>query len=611
MVSNDEQKENINLEHLLSIWPITACLATYTSAGDLISLARTSSNTRALTHGFPVSNASTSLESRQEILKIGRHQTTYWANLKASSRFTCSNPTHPHTKDHPTHPCRFCSQPICRACIVRTFFANPHENTFKHRARYLCITCWETGNLRKDFRYPVDHVSREQIWRGRSYTQRGSFCSCSASLDNWLCIPCKKSQNASAPANQTLTAAPSADEKKINPNDDFTPQHMKCYGLDCENDITESDRDRRRICLWCSKPLPRQFAGEDRLRWETKQVEIRAAAAASRSADIAEWARNRFRTLTMSRREMRGDDACLALTNGKDSSEHERPLFVRHLDAVNYRSLMSEFEAPSPESVYQSKHGRWTYSRAFMIMMNLSFKLNISMTSINGVNITLLNNSTHDGSGLDGARTNKELFRQLHSPPDNNKVAKHFSTAMGGKTFRLLVRYKTVLSNARLLNLHDDLRDAVFELENDVDCLEHVIECLFEQVDVWEGLDDEGRRDWVPRDLKMLMMDVGCPRTKQVNGQESRMAKEDDDKMNGLLTYEDVERLGARVSEHRSNNHQPKGENEEQKGRKDQRGSSETDSDLETVEDVMRDSESEAEMGEHDGTGNEGVPSHS
>lgn len=141
---------------------------------------------------------------------------------------------------------------------------------------------------------------------------------------------------------------------------------VPCYGLNCANIISASDgsRDRRRICLWCSRPLARPFGGEDRLRWEEKQLTIRAAHAASRSADIAEWARNRFRSLTMSRREIRGTDVCDILPGPAEA--HDRRIFVKHLDAVNYRALISEQAAPMPEDVYNSKHGYWRYRSAFL-----------------------------------------------------------------------------------------------------------------------------------------------------------------------------------------------------------------------------------------------------
>lgn len=507
--SESHGEEDVGIERVLSIWPIISCFALYVSAGDLISLSRTSSALRAITHGFPIDNNPFASNTRQGFLRIGDYQTAHWANLKALSRFECSSSTHRSTKQYPTCPCRFCSKPICKACIVRNFFTNPRDDTFKHRTRYLCPTCWESGNLRKDFRHPIDHVSREHIWRGRSYTQRGSYCSCSGSSDNWLCIPCKTLQNASAPTNQNISEV-LPNEKERHSRSALVglleaPEPVRCFGLDCPNEILEADRERRRICLWCSKPLPRQYAGEDRLRWESRQVEIRAAAAASRSADIAEWARNRFRSLTMSRREMRGSEACLALSHGRDSPEHDQPIFVKHLDAVNYRRFMIESDWLSPDSVYQSKHGRWTYTRGFLMQVNERFLRHTHVTrAINGVSAADLFGSTHTDAGLFGARTNLTLALGKHRSFLRKSKRKRISKW----SLDTLARHQAILWEVGLVPLGEGACKAVVDLLTCVEALDVVIEQLLEQVDVWHDLDEAGKLEWRPPSLRLLVEDA-------------------------------------------------------------------------------------------------------
>lgn len=388
---DDTNEPKLTIESILSVWPTLESIAHSLSSGDIISLSRTSRSIRSITHAFEY--------SAPPPLNLGHHETSQWANLKSIAPFTCVSPTHKDPKsissssDHsrksrqPIRPCNFCSRPICRTCIVRSFFADPTQsrNTFKHRTRHLCTTCWDTGNLRKDYRYPL-HVStssREHIWEGRNYALRGQRCTCSASEDNWLCHPCRVLQNESGPHNISffdLTSHDSGKNKgkqRDSSNADDSPGaqspsrvEVPCYGLNCTRTISLSDpsRDRRRICLWCSRPLPRPFGGEDRYHWEAKNIAIRSANAASRSEDIAEWARNRFRTLTMSRRDMRGSEICSTFPGPEES--HDQRLFVKHLDAVNYRAVMRESAVPTPEDVYKSKHGYWRYRLAFLTHRN-------------------------------------------------------------------------------------------------------------------------------------------------------------------------------------------------------------------------------------------------
>lgn len=507
-----------SLENLISIYPVSSTIATHLPAGDLISLSRSSKTLRFHTHAFsdtppslpfgsqPRSTTNPPSTSSSENLHIGSHQTRQWSNLKSLSPFTCSFPSHKDpksadTKANPTHPCKFCSRPICKTCIVRSFFTDPKSSklTYKYRARHLCPKCWATGNLRKDYRFPLGEcVSREQIWKGRGYAQRGNWCGCSASEDNWVCGSCRGLQNRGGYLNLGLADVSREDTG----GDDMKMQQsapapgefvaVQCYGLDCDAVIDQVDRDRRRICLWCSKPLMRPYGGDDRLRWEEKQIEIRAAAAASRSADIYEWARNRFRNLTMSRREMRGTEACVRLT-GSDGPEHDKPIFVRHLDTINYRKYMSERSAPSGDCVYQSKHGRWTYSRQFLTRFDRCTdpedRANVfplpAGTDVKA--LFLLNMEI----GLPGARTNS-------SP--------HFHRSSGACA--TILRYGTQLQNAGLLD-QECLSWLLLSPNLSRDGMISLRDKIFSYLEVWENLSEEDQVSWTPPSFWDLASEAG------------------------------------------------------------------------------------------------------
>lgn len=378
-INGTHNSDSPSLEFLLNIWPVTSSIASHATAGDLLSLSRASSGTRAAVHGSSFERKSLgTIYDPHSIFRglcIGQHQTPQWLSLKASADFVCSVPTHKEPKSSTTkvnvvRPCKFCSRPICSTCKVRSWFVDKTQSqkAFKYRTRYLCTKCWQTGNLRKDFRYPAESVTREHIFQGRSYDQRGGRCTCSGGDDNWVCNDCRTLEIASGPDNTTLDDArrqkPSIREP-WKPHEDGQVEALPCYGLNCTNIIADYNKDRRRICLWCSKGLPRQFAGESRLRWQQGQVEVRAINAESRSRDMLEYNRNRFKALTISRRELRGTDQCVLL-NGRDGPEHDETLFVRHLDAVNYRALVGDTAAPAPDDVYQSKMGKWRYSAEFL-----------------------------------------------------------------------------------------------------------------------------------------------------------------------------------------------------------------------------------------------------
>ncbi|EHY55695.1 hypothetical protein HRR83_007910 [Exophiala dermatitidis] len=343
---------DLKLETLLSIWPIARNLSQWLPVGDLISLSRSSVTLRAVLHGFETPRLPP--QDREELvpsdpgtvrdeLHIGQHGTIYWQQLKDQAPFECSSRT--HTKGPTPKPCRYCSKPICDACIVRSSFARGHENTFQNRTRYLCSKCWETGNSSQSERFPLlnnntsspDPNPPKRKW----YDPDGStkdYCTCTLKDDGWLCLDCKDLQNQEA----------------------LSITH--CHGKDCREPL-EADKERRRICLWCNKALPRQIGGTTRYHWNQKMVEARARNAASRQADLEEYNKRRLKLMRMSRREMRGDEAV------KDDPDADVPQFVRHLDTLNYRSYMSDAAAPSGDAIYDSKRGYWRYTREFLLEM--------------------------------------------------------------------------------------------------------------------------------------------------------------------------------------------------------------------------------------------------
>lgn len=348
---------SVSIDRLLSPWPIVSTLSQYLPVGDLITLARLSVSLRAVLHGFEIPR-DTSFSSKGKEprsvrldLNIGNHNTPYWQQLKDRAPNECASPI--HTKGPEPKPCRYCSRPICDACIVRSSFARRHlgpENTFQNRVRHLCKTCWESGNPSSSQRFPLQSPDQIATTTSESkwYDPSGStldYCTCTLKSDGILCLGCKDIQN---------------QEAAIHAN-------SKCHGLDCNNIIDPDDKDKRRICLWCGKSLPRQIGGTTRYHWNQKMIEARARNAASRQADLEEYNRRRQKLLRMSRREMRGDEAV------KDDSDADVPQFVRHLDTINYRSYMGETAAPSPETVFSSKRGHWQYNRAFLLEVGSRF----------------------------------------------------------------------------------------------------------------------------------------------------------------------------------------------------------------------------------------------
>ena len=336
------EQHSASLESIIGPWPIAACISQHLPVGDLISLARTNIALRASLHGFgnpqQLAHQGTvagDLDPKtvRAFLNIGLHDTRYWSRLKDLALPECSSEK--HTKGKNPRPCRFCSRPICEACIVRDSFLHSKGNTFHNRCRFMCPTCWDSGNSSKSKRFPLANSPQNDSYAQDAATDE--VCTCTLKNDGHLCIPCKNLQNSEA-ASESV---------------------KQCHGLGCNNPVGEDYR-RRRICTWCHKPLPGHVGGAARLEWNQKIIDARQLTLRSRQADIEEYNVKRLKLLRMSRRELRGDEAV------KDNPDADTPQYVRHLDTFNYRRFMSESTAPSGNEVYQSKKGYWVYRQGFL-----------------------------------------------------------------------------------------------------------------------------------------------------------------------------------------------------------------------------------------------------
>ena len=203
----------------------------------------------------------------------------------------------------------------------------------------MCATCWDQGNVSKSRRFHLRPSQHDSFPAGRDEIS-DDVCTCTLKNQGYLCIPCKNVQNTQA-ANENA---------------------KDCHGQGCKNPAGEESK-RRRVCTWCDKPLPGHIGGRERREWNTKMVEAKRRAALSRQADLQEYNKQRLKQLRMSRRDLRGDDIV------KDDLEADNPIYVRHLDTVNYRRFNDYLggAAPSGNEVYQSKRGYWMYSRDFLL----------------------------------------------------------------------------------------------------------------------------------------------------------------------------------------------------------------------------------------------------
>lgn len=205
----------------------------------------------------------------------------------------------------------------------------------------MCQRCWDTGNVQKEQRYSGKFSAADEYCH-KSAAEAREFCTCT-SKDGWVCNDCKEKQNTGA----------RVDGPKV------------CFGRNC-GVILEEDKDRRKICLWCDRPVPRGRASmESRIAFNQKMIDARGREISSQLADFEEYESNRRRQMFMSRREMRGNEAV------ENDPEADVQQFLRNLDVLNYQRLIFHPHRPwgaqpTGDEVYASKQGRWIYNSDFL-----------------------------------------------------------------------------------------------------------------------------------------------------------------------------------------------------------------------------------------------------
>jgi hypothetical protein len=363
---------------LLSQGEISSSLLKHIPAGELITLARTNSLIRADLHDFgePHHHTTTTRGVRHE-LQIGHHETARWKQLKQNAAYECSSSS--HTKGTDVKPCRYCSKLICGACMTRASFANPGEKTFQNRCRSLCESCWVSGNRHQRQKLTDDCECSHTAERSNSKSAQDKAddtktCECTNKNDGWVCLDCKHLQN------------------KVW----FTNQ---CFGEGCSNPL-DSVAERRKICMWCDKPLPITATRENPHVYKQKVVEAMAQEAASRQADLEAHALRRRQRQRMTLRELRGDEA-VSSNPLADIAD-----LVRDLDTVNYPRLLGYDRSPTSSQVYNSKLGKWQYKRSFL----LAFR-----SRCDSINVPLhVKDATRTDCPTTAERTNRELFSELN-----------------------------------------------------------------------------------------------------------------------------------------------------------------------------------------------------
>lgn len=192
-----------------------------------------------------------------------------------------------------------------------------------------------------------------------------------------------------------------------------TSGFMLCFGEGCTA-VLEEDKDRRRICLWCDRPMLRGRASmESKLAFDQKMQDARA----ERGISFEEGTRKRQKLYKMSRRELRGDEAVA------HDPEADAPQFVRHLDTTNYQRFMRREQAPSGQQVYQSKSGRWVYHREFLLQIGRHCK---RMPKRDGVRVLTR------GDGMQIERTNLEKSEEQDQRRRMKKHGQKYSMTSAG-----------------------------------------------------------------------------------------------------------------------------------------------------------------------------------
>ncbi|KLJ11217.1 hypothetical protein EMPG_13490 [Blastomyces silverae] len=239
--SDNQNSRKLELLDLIRQFPIVSALVPHMGLGDVLNLSRVNSHYRAVLHGFalPISNpadfsnpANKSRRIRPDI-HIGDHQTLYWKNIKKSGQLICSEPT--HTRGSTPRLCKYCSLPVCEACIVKESFRQS-TSAYKSRTRPLCIDCWLSGQPHNGRRpaAPPHHNASNPV--------ASEYCTCTAK-DGWVCSKCREIQ--------------------VRTGQEPIPT---CSGEGCGKPPGK-DNGRRRICLWCHLPLVARPSMEQSREW--------------------------------------------------------------------------------------------------------------------------------------------------------------------------------------------------------------------------------------------------------------------------------------------------------------------------------------------------------
>lgn len=219
----------------------------------LLSLARANSLCRAILHDFPADEATDPSKAPDSIrpqLCIGKHNTKFWRRLKSKVTSRCSEPH--HTKGSIIKGCRSCSMLVCESCIVKSSYFRTNV-TMGSRRRYLCGTCWSTGNQHRERHFSEPTDRKFLSYQCQVEVQR--CCTCTI-RDKWLCLKCIQRQK---------------------PN---TPEAVvRCAGEDCLT-IMRPANCGGVLCTWCELPLVEKLGREQSRRdYDLKHLSARARSA--------------------------------------------------------------------------------------------------------------------------------------------------------------------------------------------------------------------------------------------------------------------------------------------------------------------------------------------
>ena len=239
--------------------------------------------------------------------------------------------------------CRLCFDPICEACIVKASIGKS-ENTFKNRCRFLCKDCWISDNPHRGRKFTARSATDRQLYTFAP--GEGEFCTCS-SRDGWLCLSCKQNQNVDAKGNGS----------------------KRCFGEGCDTLLVEDDKEKRRICIWCDKPMLRgRPSMQSRVALDQRLFDSRINDLLSQK-DSPEHRHSNIWTYRepMTRRDLRGSQAI-----DEDDHDADTPQFLRHLDAVNYRSFNRR--PPDSNFVFDSFAGIFRYDMKFLLQFRKTMR---------------------------------------------------------------------------------------------------------------------------------------------------------------------------------------------------------------------------------------------